>query len=237
MLEDKRNFVVVIQPQGHEFEGVLSIMDQMSYSSEQGHFIESIWKFLIYTEIARQYYDYLNKQPLHIEKTEDEKQLIQFVINHQRVIDADFTLRLENIVSDLKAIDTYDSVEQQRTKISEYLHKSMLGNLRTHLGKVLRKRQNVKILIDNLDKGWNDSANLSSLGDLLFGLLSVVHKITGEFQRNDYRHVGVNLTLVVFLRSDIFSRIMSHAPERDKIATKHLNWSDPTLLFQVLKKE
>ncbi|MFF3926272.1 P-loop ATPase, Sll1717 family [Paenibacillus lactis] len=236
MLEDKRNFVVVIQPQGHEFEGVLSIMDQMSYSSEQGHFIESIWKFLIYTEIARQYYDYLNKQPLHIEKTEDEKQLIQFVINHQRVIDADFTLRLENIVSDLKAIDTYDSVEQQRTKISEYLHKSMLGNLRTHLGKVLRKRQNVKILIDNLDKGWNDSANLSSLGDLLFGLLSVVHKITGEFQRNDYRHVGVNLTLVVFLRSDIFSRIMSHAPERDKIATKHLNWSDPTLLFQVIEK-
>lgn len=29
---------------------------------------------------------------------------------------------------------------------------------------------------------------------------------------------------------------MSHAPERDKIATKHLNWSDPTLLFQVIEK-
>ncbi|OAX46139.1 P-loop ATPase, Sll1717 family [Paenibacillus sp. AD87] len=236
MSADKRNFVVVIQPQGHEFEGVLTIMEQMQYSSEQGHFIESIWKYLIYTEISRQYYEYLNTLPLHVEKTEDEKKFMEFVVQHKRVIDADFTLRLENIVGDLRAVDQYDSVEQQRTKISEYLHKNMLGNLRLHLGGVLRKKENVKILIDNLDKGWNDSADLSSLGDLLFGLLSVVHKITGEFQRNDYRHEGVNLTLVVFLRSDIFSRIMSHAPERDKIATKRLNWSDPNLLFQVIEK-
>lgn len=55
MREDKRNFVVSIQPQGHEFEGVLKIISNLKKGSEQGHLIESVWKFLIYTEIGRQF--------------------------------------------------------------------------------------------------------------------------------------------------------------------------------------
>lgn len=236
MSADKRNFVVSIQPQGHEFEGVLGIIVQLRNSSEQGNFIESIWKYLIYTEITRQYYDFLINQPLHYQKSEEELDLESFVVSNERVINADFTLRLENIVGDLKVINKSDTLEEQRSKISEFLHTNMLHKLRKYLGRVLQKKEGVKILIDNLDKGWNDSADLSNLSELLFGLLNVTHKITSEFQRNTYKHEQVNLSLIVFLRSDIFSRIMSHAPERDKISTKFLNWSDPQLLFRVIEK-
>ncbi|WP_240420307.1 P-loop ATPase, Sll1717 family [Paenibacillus periandrae] len=236
MASDKRNFVIPIQPQGHEFEGVLDILSKLINNSEQGHFIESIWKYLIYTEMARKYYEYLENQPLHFQKTEDEKSFERFVSDNQRLIDADFTLRLENVINDLKALEKSDTIEQQRLKVSEYLHSNMIHHLRGYLGKVLAKREDVKILIDNLDKGWNDNADLGNLSDLLFGLLNVVHRITDDFQHNSYKYTKVNLSLVVFLRSDIFSRIMSHAPERDKIATKYLNWSDPHLLFRVIEK-
>lgn len=233
---DKRNFIVTIQPQGHEFEGVLMVLDKLINNSEQGHLIESIWKYLVYTEIARQYYVSLDNQPLHFQKTEDEDKFIQFVVENQRLINADFTLRLGNIISNLQSLDHSDTVEQQRLKVSEFLHNTMINHLRNHLGNVLHKKANVKILIDNLDKSWNDNADLEKLSILLFGLLNVVQNITEEFQRNSYKHINVNLSLVVFLRSDIFSRIMSHAPERDKIPTKHLSWSEPRLLFRVIEK-
>lgn len=233
---DKRNFIVTIQPQGHEFEGVLNILNKLVNNSEQGHLIESIWKFLIYTEIAKQYYDYLDNLPLHVHKTEDDKKFIEFVINNQRLIDADFTLRLENIIGDLQALEETDTMEQQRYKVSEFLHNNMINHLRNHLGNVLHRRENVKILIDNLDKSWNDNADLLKISELLFGLLNVVHRITDEFERNNYRQIKVNLSLIVFLRSDIFSRIMSHASERDKIPIKFLNWSEPRLLFKVIEK-
>lgn len=236
MTTNKRNFVIPIQPQGHEFEGVLDILGKLINNSEQGHFIESIWKYLIFTEMAKQYYDFLASQALHYQKSEDELAFESFVLLNERLINADFTLRLENVVNDLKALEKSDTMEQQRLKVSEYLHTNMIHHLRKHLGDVLHKKENVKILIDNLDKGWNDNADLSSLSDLLFGLLNVVHRITDEFQRNSYKHVKVNLSLIVFLRSDIFLRIMSRAPERDKIASKYLNWSDPQLLFRVIEK-
>ncbi len=234
--EDKRNFVVSIQPQGHEFEGVLDIMEQLRANSEQGNFIESIWKYLIYTEISKQYYEWLDNQPLHYEKTKAEEEFELYVSSNSRVIDADFTLRLENAVKGLRNVNVGDSIEEQRKKISEYLHSNMLTQLRKHLGATLQRKEGVKILIDNLDKGWNDSTNLTSLSDLLLGLLNVVQKITSEFQRNTYKHEPVNVSLIVFLRSDIFSRVMSLTPERDKIATKHLDWTDSQLLFRVIEK-
>ncbi|MCM3715869.1 nucleotide-binding protein [Alkalihalobacillus oceani] len=232
---DKRNFILTIQPQGHEFEGVLSVLAKILNNSEKGHLIESIWKYLIYTEIAKQYYEHLLDQPLHYEKTEEESQFFQYVVDNLRYIDADFTLRLENIVQNLGELDQMDSIEEQRFKVSEFLHEKMISKLRDHLGNVLYKREKVTLLIDNLDRSWNDNANLEKLSDLLFGLLNVVQKITEEFQRKSYKHLKVNLSLIVFLRSDIFSRIMNYAPERDKIPYKHLSWSESRMLFRVIE--
>lgn len=232
---DKRNFIITIQPQGHEFEGVLSILTKLISSSEQGHLIESIWKYLIYTELAKQYFDHLEDQPLHHQITEDEQNFITFVKQNERFINADFTLRLENIVLSLSSLKESESMEQQRLKVSEFLHDTMIRHLRDHLGNILHKRKKVSILIDNLDKSWNDNAELEHLSNLLFGLLNVIHKITEEFQRSTYKHVSVNLSLIVFLRSDIFSRIMSYASERDKIPMKHLTWSEPRLLFRIIE--
>ncbi|ALC87378.1 hypothetical protein AM499_17330 [Bacillus sp. FJAT-22090] len=233
---DKRNFIISIQPQGHEFEGVLNILNNLKNESEQAHLIESVWKHLIYTEIAKQYYEYLDSLPLHYQKNKDEQEFIDFVKQNERLINADFTLRLENIVSNLtSSLKKSDSTEQQRYKVSEYLHDNIIKHLRNYLGKVLEKREKVTILIDNLDKSWNDKADLKKLSELLFGLLNVVHKISDEFQKNSYKYQKVNISLIVFLRSDIFSRITSYASEIDKVPIKHLSWSDYSLLFRVIE--
>ncbi|MGY4713583.1 P-loop ATPase, Sll1717 family [Bacillus amyloliquefaciens] len=235
MREDKRNFVVSIQPQGHEFEGVLKIISNLKKGSEQGHLIESVWKFLIYTEIGRQFFEYLDNLPLHYQRTEEEDNFIGFVKTQERIINADFTLRLENVVNNLSSLSAEESMEENRLRVSEYLHETMIKELRNHLGMVLENKEKVTILIDNLDKGWNDSAELESMSQLLSGLLNVVHKVTDEFHKSSYKHVKVNLSLIVFLRSDIYSRLMSFVDERDKVPYKNLSWNEPIMLFRIIE--
>ena len=232
---DKRNFIIPIQPQGHEFEGILNIFTNLRNEAEQGHLIESIWKYLIYTEMAKQYFEHLDSLPLHHQKSKYEEEFFEFVKRNERLINADFTLRLENIISNLSNLQQEQSMEEQRLKVSEYLHDTMIKQLRDHLGSILQNKEKVTLLIDNLDKGWNDNAEIEKLSYLLFGLLNVTHQITEEFHKSSYKHVKVNLSLIVFIRSDIFSRLMSYASERDKVPTKHLSWSEPLLLFRVIE--
>lgn len=232
---DKRNFVIPIQPQGYEFEGVLKILDNLKSDSEQGHLIESIWKYLIYTEMAKQYFEFLENSPLHRQKTDNELKFFEYVKRNERYINADFSLRLENIITNLSNLKESDTLEEQRLKVSEHLHETMIKELRNHLGEILHNKEKVTILIDNLDKSWHDNAELEILSEFLFGLLNVTHKITEEFQKKSYKHQKINISLVVFIRSDIFARVMQHAPERDKVPTKQLSWSEPKLLFRVIE--
>ncbi|MCY7701948.1 hypothetical protein MH076_08730 [Bacillus altitudinis] len=126
-------------------------------------------------------------------------------------------------------------MEESRLRVSEYLHETMIKELRNYLGLVLEGKEKVTLLIDNLDKGWNDSTELENMSQLLSGLLNVVHKITDEFHKNSYKHLKVNLSLIVFLRSDIFSRLMSFVDERDKVPYKNLSWNDPLMLFRIIE--
>ena len=50
--EDARNCVCVIKPIGYEMDGLVRMLAQAIPTSERGYLIESLWKFLIYTELA-----------------------------------------------------------------------------------------------------------------------------------------------------------------------------------------
>ncbi|WGF37755.1 hypothetical protein QBO96_18870 [Lysinibacillus capsici] len=144
-------------------------------------------------------------------------------------------MRLENILENIIEKKEGYSLEDKRIKISEILHETVISNLRFHLGKILNKKEKVIVLIDNLDKTWSDNEDLEQLSLLLFGLLNVTHKISDDFKKQNYKHNSVNLALIVFLRSDIFSRILSFAPEQDKIPFKHMSWNDTSQLFRVIE--
>jgi hypothetical protein len=64
-------------------------------------------------------------------------------------------------------------------------------------------RECIAILVDNLDKAWQSGADLELLPRLLLGLLTVVGRIVDEFKKESSMKASVNVTLTVFLRSDI----------------------------------
>jgi len=233
---DPRNHVCIIKPIAYQLEGVLRMLQQVLPRSEKGYLIESFWKFLIDTELARTTVEALESKPAYYQLDDAERQLADFVEENESIIKPDFSIRLESVVSSLQNIGATGSAMEQRVRISEFLHDRVIARVRSLLGTVLEKKDRVVILIDNLDKAWNQRADLRILCDLLFGLLGVGRRISLDFEKSDRWRRPVNLSLVIFLRSDIFTQIIKYARERDKISYSRIVWDDCETLLRVLEE-
>jgi hypothetical protein len=236
LMRSQKNHVCVIKPVDYDIEGVLELLNLSISKAEQGYLIQSLWKFLIYTELAISLRETILSRPAHIPVSEEEQAFVNFFQTDVVSIEPDFTVRMENVITELCHININDNATNQRVKISEIIHNQLLGKLRNQLGKVLQSKDRVAVLVDNLDKAWRPREDLPILSDFIFGLLSVTRAITDEFGRAGSSWRQVNLSLTVFLRSDIFSYIMSQAREGDKLSFSRIDWVDEKLLQRVIEE-
>jgi hypothetical protein len=233
---DIRNYVCVVKPVDYELQGLLEMLAQELSRSEKGYLIESFWKFLLFTELAKGIYEQVVAKPAYYVRTEAEAELHAFVDEHRAVITPEFSVRLDTAVNRLRNLVSSGSAEKQRLSISERLHSEMLARLRALLGKALGGKARVAILVDNLDKAWNQHTDLQMLSELLFGLLSVSGRVAEEFEKESHWRDSVNLSLTIFLRSDIYAVMIRFARERDKLPIRRMTWEDPELLRRVLQE-
>src|ERR1017187_1929882 len=140
----------------------------------------------------------------------------------ESVIMPEFSVRLDSAVSQLRNLGVAASAEKQRFSISERLHGDMLARLRGVLGRALSAKARVALLVDNLDKAWNQHTDLKILSELLFGLLSVSARVAEEFAKDGSWREAVNLSLTIFLRSDIYAAMIRFARERDKLPIRRM---------------
>ncbi|HVA00306.1 MAG TPA: hypothetical protein VMV34_01495 [Terriglobia bacterium] len=123
-----------------------------------------------------------------------------------------------------------------RKGISEAIHENLIGQLRTTIGNALQEKARVAILVDNLDKAWTKRADISQLAGFLLGLLTVGRQLQNDFRRSSSRRRPVNVSLAIFLRSDIFSRLSAEAREPDKLVFTRLLWEDEEVLKRVVEE-
>ncbi|MGD1106476.1 MAG: hypothetical protein ABR865_05485 [Terracidiphilus sp.] len=231
---DPRNHICIVKPVDYELEGLLAMLAQQLAVADKGYLIESFWKFLLFTELAKTVYEEVLGKPVYYVKTEAEAELCEFVEQHQSLITPEFSLRLEAAVRRLGNMLTEGTSEARRASISERLHSEMLARLRALLGNALHAKAKVAILVDNLDKSWDHQTDLELLSELLYGLLSVSTRVAVEFGRE--KRGTVNLSLTLFLRSDIYAAMIGYARERDKLPIRRISWQDPELLRRVVEE-
>lgn len=233
---DPRNHVCTIKPVGYELEGILQMLSLSLPRAEKGYLVESFWKFLLYTELAKSLYEQILSKPPFYTRTDAETELCEFVEEQRSLITPEFSVRLETVVNRLQQLPNFESAEAQRNRISERLHNDMLPRLRSLLGKSLKSKNKVAILVDNLDKAWDQRQDIAELSELLFGLLSVSGRIAQEFEKEGPWRASVNVSLTLFLRSDIHAATVRFAKERDKLPIRRMTWEDPLLLRRVVEE-
>jgi hypothetical protein len=233
---DLRNHICVIKPVAYELEGVLELLSRTLTSADSGYLIESLWKFLIGTELAKSLYSQINSKPVYNGRTANERDLVEFVEQNTSWIMPEFSIRLESAVSNLMTLPITGTVEARRKNISERLHGDMLPRMKTVTGNLISGKNRVVILVDNLDKAWDQNQDLSRVSDLLFGLLNVSGRIATDFERDANFRGKFLFSLILFLRSDIYAAVIRFAHERDKVPIRRMSWDDPSMLLRVLEE-
>lgn len=233
-LKTSSNHVCVIKPVYYELEGVYQIYNMKLMPHGKDHLVETLWKYLIYSELALDLYKSLHSKAEH---SASEQELVQFVAKTD-FIKEDFSVRLDHAVRNIyeAQVDEIISEKERSDHFSNILHDKVISHLRILLGRVLEDTDNVIILIDNLDKAWQKDENIEILARLLFGLLNVVERISMEFHRGNDRQRPVSLSLIVFIRSDILTIVKNYAPEKDKLKTTLIDWKDEQLLYRLIEE-
>ncbi len=232
---DPRNLVVVIQPVGYDLAGLTKLLRGYQERDAKGYLVDSLWKFLIYSEIGQAACASIRARPSG-EVSQAERELLESYSSAASPLRHDFAIRLERVLESLEPLRQSNGIEATRIAISEVLHTGLISKLRFQLGEVLKDRERVAVLIDNLDRAWLRGEDLDHIAELIFGLLSAADRMRSDFSKRDHRRQPVKLTLAVFLRTDIFNYLMRSAREPDKLSFSRITWDDPELLTRVLEE-
>lgn len=227
-----QNVVCVIKPQRYQMLGIVDHLKQYQHRNVKAYTIESLWKFLLFTEIANTAYN----NPPPGRSRDVEEHFFNFVEKNKDLICKDFSTRLETCIQSLGEAIGESNDENSYSPISEVLHSHTLKRLRSELGKYLSNDQRVAILVDNLDQAWERQNDIEALSEILWGLLEVAQGLPMELGKQNNRRQSIQLSLAIFLRSDIFYRIRKVTPEPDKMPYSLLTWDDPELLYRIIEE-
>lgn len=234
---EKNNLVCTIKPISFELEGMMDVIRNIPKDFERSYLFESVWKLLIYTEVARSIYEAIQSLPAHAVTSEKQKYL-EFVENNKEVLLSDLHTR---IVEKLSEISTLSNAEGSKdldfkVRVSELLHQKILGEIRDQVFNVFPKGINIYLLMDNLDKSWKDTNNIEFQCRWLLSLLGVTGRIIRDFSTKKMDHGVLHFHLTIFLRSDIFRHILQFAREPDKIEYTRLLVDDSETLFRIIEE-
>ena len=222
----EKNVVCEIKPQRSQMLGIVDILKQYQHRNVKAYAVESLWKFLLLTEIANTAYTNL---PSGL-SSDVVKRFFEFIEKNKGIICEDFSTRLAICMQNLEKTIEKSNDMNSYLPVSEILHTHTLRQLRIELGNFLSNNQRIAVLVDNLDQAWERQNDIEALSEILWSLLEVAKQLPIELQQQSSKKERIKLSLTIFLRSDIFYRIRQVADEPDKMIYSLLKWDDSELL-------
>jgi hypothetical protein len=238
---EPNNLVVIINPEGYQMDGLVAVLKKYVEPGDKSYVVESLWKFLLFTELANVLCDEFEIDAAHGNViSQVQQELLDLLGSKGSDLRQEFAIRLERTVQKILVTAHSDTIEAHRYAITETLHKEILGKLKKLLPPLLGDRS-IAILVDNLDKAWDpfvgSKLDLQSICKILLGLLTSVRSLNFDFDketRERRKKRELKTSIAAFLRADIYHKILEMAPEPDKLQPVKLRWDDPELLMRVI---
>src|SRR6202047_2092480 len=116
-------------------------------------------------------------------------------------------------------------------QVTEILYQHDIRKLYEALVRYLLLKEEVWLLFDNIDKGWNVEGISAEDIVILRCLINASRKIEREFRSQD-----IQFHSIVFVRDDVYSLLMQGSADYGKEMRASLDWSDMDMLGEVLKR-
>ncbi|WP_143159585.1 P-loop ATPase, Sll1717 family [Paracoccus solventivorans] len=223
--------VVDLRPASHDLsemrEALLSVMSAGVFD----HTVAAFWQYIIYFEIILK----LREMALPKSKVNFELQKTlagledKFSLSNQ-VVSGDFTSRLKSAVDKvILAAANSKNPETLRSELTNFMFESPIPALRDAIVELKQHFDSIHILIDDLDKGW--PAKRVEEQDVLIvkHLIETLQKIRRELAKRD-----IELQHLLFLRRDIYERLVELTSDRGKYNVINVDWSDPLQLENLI---
>jgi hypothetical protein len=235
--EDKRIVVLDLKPEGFQ---LIKLKDQVLDYLEEGtreHTITAFWEYLLLLEICHKLLQ--KDKMLHLR---DHKlytlyrNLESSYDSDEYVSEGDFAERMlkltQRIGQDFEATrEDKKDLRLSNEQITEFLYMHDVNVLRSQLVNYLQQKEALWILFDNLDKGWPPHGIKPEDVLSLRCLLDSMVKLKRAFERD-----GIATTSILFIRNDVYENMVSNMPDRGKIAQALVDWTDPALLVEMLRR-
>lgn len=228
------HLVLDLKPEGHQFTKLREVVLSQLTPGLQEHTLTAFWNYILLCEIAQKIrdldYSWAQRDPDRRKRFED----LMRVYGQQVPADAgDFSERL------LRQVDTLSSrvvgdIGGRRPTGSELTQTLFRGDIRAlddALAPYLQEKDDVWVLIDNLDKSWPTRGARSPDILILRTLMEATRKLQRQFEQ---REVGFHA--LVFLRNDIHEQLISETSDYGKDTAITLEWDDEEIFKELLRK-
>ena len=204
--QNKRNIVIDIKPEGYKLLKFKEDVSQLMQTGTFEHTITALWEYVLLLEVA---YKLLEKdRATHYRDHslfDKYSQLSAIYRSEEYSTEGDFSERL-SVLLDMIGQDAKSRYISQRERplrlstadITDLIYKHNIRSLVETIQEYLGHKDDVWILIDNLDKGWPTTGlNLEDL-TIIRTLLEATRKIERQFEGK-----GVSCRTIVFVRNDV----------------------------------
>jgi hypothetical protein len=236
--EDRSNVILDLRPEGFQ---LLKFKERVLDYLEEGtkeHTVTAFWEYLLLLEIchkllAKDRSVHMRDQRLYA----PYRKLADTYYQDDFVSEGDFAERMlklkERIADDFGATLKDDQKKRilESGEITELLYKHDVARLRSDVMGYLEFKSSLWILFDNLDKGWPPHGIQAEDVLTLRCLMDAMTKIQRELRRENIECHGV-----VFIRNDVYELLVANTPDRGKVPSVVLDWTDADLLRELLRR-
>lgn len=229
---DRRNLVIDLRPASHNLselrEQLLSAMSVGLFD----HTIAAFWQYIVYTEILLKVREVMLPKAKYnfrlLEKMRDIEEKFRLT---EEMVAADFTSRLDLVVQLLiGALEQLPRDQGLKEGLTNLLYEGQLPDLRDTIVDLASDFDSIVFLFDNIDKGWPARGVEEPDVRMVRHLIGVLDKIQRELQRKK-----LGLQYLLFLRSDVYERLVEETSDRGKYNLIKVDWSDASQLEHLIR--
>src|SRR5580704_1682064 len=225
------HLVLDLKPEGHQFTKLRESINDLSIGLQE-HVLTAFWNYLLLMEIAHKIVHADKGFSYRDHKAREAYLAVEAAYGPETVTEqADFSERLLKLVEDVvsrkaNAINILTTAE-----VTNLIYSKDIRALNDALGQYLAKKDGVWLLFDNLDKGWPVFGAKTEDILILRSLLEASRKLERQLESRD-----VEFHAVVFIRSEIFERLIRETPDRGKDTAVLLDWNDPEVFREIVRR-
>jgi hypothetical protein len=230
---DRRVCVVDLRPASHNLsemrENLLSVVAVGVFD----HTIAAFWQYVMLLEVLLKIRELVIPLSRNNFAIQERLRVIEEEFDlDESVVAGDFTSRLGTAINlVVTALRSSKSDADVRSHITNLLFERPIPRIRDAILSFTDLVSEVVLLVDDLDKGWpplqvekHDVATIKHL-------VEVLNRIQRDLGRR-----GLPLKHIVFLRSDIYERLVEQTSDRGKYNVIKVDWSDPEQLRHLLRE-